>query len=68
LESSPEDVARELCEEEDKLRKQVALFEHKKMQAAKAKQEQLEKSRQEKHVVVRHGYSVEVTIPRFSMH
>ena len=61
LESSPEDVARELREQADKLRKQVASFEQEKEQAAKAERELLEKSRQEKQVV-RNRYSAKVPI------
>jgi hypothetical protein len=61
LESSPEDVARELRERAEQLRQQVASFEREKEQAAKAERQQQEKDLQEKQVV-RNRYSAQVPI------
>ena len=61
LESSPEDVARELREQAEQLRRQVASFEQDKEQAAKAEQQQIEKASREKQEV-RNRYSAEVPI------
>ncbi|KAI2489441.1 hypothetical protein MHU86_25153 [Fragilaria crotonensis] len=61
LESSPEDVARELREQAEQLRQQVASFEREKQQAAKAERQEREKIFKRSRVV-RNRYSAEVPI------